>query len=92
MIINIMTKMTVPNNPVTALNGISESVNVLERISTAIMNVPPNVTHNGIVLFASLPTNRRTMWGMIKPTQEIVPQKQTDIAVKTVDRTIINIR
>ena len=90
MIINIMTKMTVPNNPVTALNGISESVNVLERISTAIMNVPPKVTHKGIVLFASLPTSNLTMWGMIKPTQEIVPQKQTEMAVRTVDKIITN--
>ena len=57
----IMTKIIVPIKPVTALNGISESVKDLENISVIIMNVAPNVTHNGMVLFASLPANNRTI-------------------------------
>ena len=84
--------MKVPIKPVTALRGISESVNVLDMISTKIINVPPKVTHKGIVLFASLPASKRTMCGMTNPIQDIVPQKQTEIAVKTVDKTIINPR
>ena len=53
--------MIVPNKPVTALNGISESVNDLDKTSTTIMNVPTKVIHNGMVLLASLPANNLTM-------------------------------
>ena len=81
-----------PIKPVTALNGISESVNVLERISTNIVNVPPKVMHKGIVLLASLPASKRTICGITKPIQDMVPQKHTDMAVRTVDKTIINPR
>lgn len=90
--IRITTNMTVPKRPVTALNGISESVNVLESTSTTTMNVPPKVMQSGIVLFASLPANSLTMCGTTRPIHEMVPQKQTDIAVNTVARTIINPR
>ena len=61
LIIKITTNITVPKRPVTALKGISESVKVLERTSTTIMNVPPKVIHKGIVLFASLPASNLTM-------------------------------
>ena len=88
--IKITTNITVPNKPVTALNGISESVNVLDKMSTKTINVPPNVTQSGIVLLASLPANNLTMCGMTKPIQEIVPQKQTEIAVRIVEITIIS--
>ena len=90
--IRITTNIIVPNKPVTALNGISESVNVLDKISTRTMNVAPKVIHKGIVLFASLPAKSLTMCGITKPIQDIVPQKQTDIAVSKVEITIINMR
>ena len=90
--IKIITNITVPNKPVTALKGISESVNVRDKISTKIMNVPPIVMQRGMVLFASLPASNLTMCGMTKPIQEMVPQKHTDMAVNTVARTIINPR
>lgn len=88
----MITNITVPSKPVTALSGISESVNVLERISTKTINVPPKVMQRGIVLLASLPASNRTMCGITKPIHEIVPQKQTDIAVRIVDITIISPR
>ena len=76
--------MSVPNNPVTALNGISESVKDLDKTSTTIMNVPPKVTHNGIVLLASLPANNLTICGMTKPIHEMVPQnKQISRLIKS---------
>ena len=81
-----------PNKPVTALNGISESVNVLDKMSTTIMNVPPKVMHKGIVRLASRPANNLTMCGITKPIQEIVPQKQTEIAVNIVAITMIKPR
>ena len=84
--------MIVPNTPVTALKGISESVNVLDKISTTIMNDPPNKTHNGIVRLVFLPTNNLTMCGTTKPIQDIVPQKQTDIAVNKVEIIMITYR
>ena len=84
--------MSVPKSPVTALKGISESVNVLDKTSTTIMNVPPKVMHRGMVLFASLPASNLTICGMTKPIQDMVPQKHTDIAVRTVDKTMIKPR
>jgi hypothetical protein len=43
----MVTKINVPKRPVTALRGISESVNVRERISTNTMNVAPKVSSIG---------------------------------------------
>ena len=90
--IRITTNMTVPNKPVTALNGISESVNVLDNTSTKIMKDAPKVIHNGIVRLASLPTSNLTTCGMTNPIQDMVPQKHTDIAVKIVEITMMSAR
>ena len=84
--------MIVPITPVTALKGISESVNVLDRISTTIIKAPPNKAHSGIVRLAFLPTNSLTICGTTNPIQDIVPQKQTDIAVNNVEIIMITYR
>jgi hypothetical protein len=52
--------MGVPKKPVTADNGISEAVKLLDMISQIIVNVAPNSIVMGMVFFASLPTNKRT--------------------------------
>ena len=85
----MMTNTTVPNKPVTALNGISESVNDLDKMSVKIMNEPPKVIQSGIVLFVLCPTINLTMCGITRPIHEMVPQKQTDIAVSNVAMPII---
>jgi len=51
----MITNIIVPNSPVTALSGISALVNVRERMSTIIINNPPNVIQRGIDLLVSLP-------------------------------------
>lgn len=55
----IAIKIGVPKNPVTADNGISEAVKLLEIISHKIANIPPKKIVKGIVLRESLPTNKR---------------------------------
>lgn len=87
--IRIIINITVPNKPVTALNGISESAKLLDMISTNIMNVLPKVMQRGMVLLASLPASNLTIWGITSPIHEIVPQKHTEIAVSIVEITII---
>ena len=82
--IKMMTNTAVPNKPVTALKGISESVNDLDKMSVRITKDPPKVMQRGMVLFVLCPTIRRTICGMTKPIQEIVPQKQTEMAVSKV--------
>ena len=56
------------------------------------MNEPPNVIQRGIVLLVLCPTNSRTIWGITNPIQEIVPQKQTEIAVNKVAKPTIKYR
>ena len=83
--------MIVPNKPVTADNGISADVKLLDNISTNIMNMPPNVHVKGIVLVVFFPTNNLTICGMTNPTQEIVPENATDVAVNKVAINIITV-
>ena len=61
-----MTNITVPNKPVTALNGISESVNDLDKMSVRIINEPPNVIQSGMVLFVLCPTINLTICGITR--------------------------
>ena len=83
--------MIVPNKPVTADKGISADVKLLDNISTSIIKIPPNVHVNGIVLVVFFPTINLTICGMTNPTQEIVPEKATDVAVNNVAIKIITV-
>ena len=85
----IMTKITVPNMPVTALKGISDLVNVRARISTAIIKTPPKVMQRGIDLLVSLPTISLTICGITKPIQLTTPLNATEVAVNSVAIPII---
>lgn len=84
--------MIVPKNPVIADNGISAAVNTRERISAIIINVAPKIIQSGIVFFVFLPTVKRTICGTTNPTQLIVPENATELAVSNVAIPIINAR
>ena len=84
-----MTKITVPNSPVTADTGNSCEVKVLEKISTSIINIPPKVIHRGIGHLVSLPTISLTKCGTTSPIQLIVPENATLDAVNSVAMPII---
>lgn len=87
----MITNTIVPNKPVIADTGISLAVKVLERISTTIINHPPNAIDNGIVFLVFLPTSNLAMCGITNPTHPIVPEKATVVAVSNVAITIINV-
>ncbi len=71
-------------------NGISDDVNVLEKMSAIIMKMAPNRMVKGIVCLVFFPTKARMMWGTTNPIQPMTPAKATLVAVMNVATTMIS--
>ena len=81
-----------PINDVTIPTGISDGdIIVLAIVSDTRRNIPPSNILPGIVYLWSAPSSNLAMFGIIKPTKEIIPATDTADAASTEDKTIENI-
>ena len=67
--------------PVRMLTGISATVNVRVAVSTSSMKMPPMRPAVGISFVLFGPTHIRAKCGMTRPTQPMVPEMHTELAV-----------
>lgn len=67
-----------PKNPVITPIGNSIGLKInLDIVSQKIRNDPPKIKENGITFLWEEPKRPLIIWGTIKPTKPMIPDKQT---------------
>ena len=74
------------------LNGISLGEIVLANVSAIDKNKDPNRAEIGKTFLLLLPINNLTIFGIVKPTHEIMPHIATEVVVRIVAITIYIIK
>ena len=63
--------------------GISDVVKLRAKTSAAIMNIAPRRMLMGTSFQWLVPTSAREMWGIMSPTNPMMPQLETRTAIST---------